>query len=164
MSRVIDRYRTLHVQQETLKLYALVDGYQFEQYSGERLPHQAGINRPVLVGTEDESLAHAGPWLIDMTEAPEQAEQLEILEQALPSVSWIITSVDLEGLAQLMQLKLNVELPERRPALLRFYDPRVLGNLYHTMNAQQRADFFYLIDEWHFMYNGQRVATGRNRA
>lgn len=164
MPRVIDRYRTLHIQQETLKLYALVDGYQFEQYSGERLSHQVGINRPVLVGTEDEPLAHAGPWLIDITEAPEQAEKLEILEQVKPSVSWIITSVDLEGLTQLMQLKLDVELPDRRTALLRFYDPRVLGNLYHTMDVEQRAEFFHLIDEWHFMYKGQRVATGRNRA
>lgn len=164
MIRAIERYRALHVQHKTLKLYALVDGYQYQQQTGERLLHAVGINRPIFVGMQDEPLAHAGPWLIDITEAQGQVEQLEALEQAMPSVSWIITSVDLEGLSQLLQLKLDVQLPDGRTALLRFYDPRVLGNLYRTMDSQQRAEFFYLIDEWHFIYNGQRVAAGSRSA
>ena len=164
MMNVIERFQTLRQQQQLLNLYALVDGFQYEQHTGQRLQHQPGINRPILHGTEDEPLAHAGPWLVDVTTADEQVPQLQALEQALPSVSWLMTSIDLEGLSQLLQLKLEAELPDGRKALLRYYDPRVLGNLYQTMDAGQRAEFFHLVDEWHFIYNGQRVAARRRDA
>lgn len=164
MINVIERFQILRQQQQMLNLYALVDGFQYEEHTGQRLQHRRGVNRPILHGTEDEPLAHAGPWLIDVTRADEQVPQLQALEQALPSMSWLITAIDLEGLSQLLQLRLEAELPGGRKALLRFYDPRVLGNLYHTMDAEQRAEFFHLIDEWHFIYNGQRVATGRTNA
>ena len=164
MVAVVKRFQALQQLESTLNLYALVDGFQYEQHTGQRIQHQPGINRPILHGTEDEPLAHAGPWLVDVAKVPEQVRQLQELEQALPSVSWLITSIDLEGLSQLLQLKLEAELPNGRKALLRFYDPRVLGNLYQTMDAEQRAGFFHLIDEWHFIYNGQSVAMGAHHA
>lgn len=143
-----------------LNLYALVDGFQYEQHIGERLEFQRGVNRPILYGTEDEPLAHAGPWLVDITKSDRHISFLLELEEALPSVSWLMTSIDMEGLSQLLQLKLETELPDGRRALLRFYDPRVLGNLYHTMDTTQRAEFFHLVDEWHFIYNGKHLAAG----
>ena len=73
-----------------------------------------------------------------------------------------MTSIDLEGLSQLLQLKLDGELPDGRKVLVRFYDPRVLGNLFQTMSAEQKAAFFHLIDEWLFIYNGRRVSAGRS--
>lgn len=164
MTNVIERFQALRQHQEMLNLYALVDGFQYEQHTGQRIQHRRGINRPIFNGTEDEPLAHAGPWLIDVTRADGEVSQLLELEQALPSVSWLITSIDIEGLSQLLQLKLDTELPDGRKALLRFYDPRTLGNLYHTMDAAQRTEFFHLVEEWHFIYNGQRVATGRTDA
>lgn len=102
--------------------------------------------------------------MFDVTKIAEQVYALIELEQALPAVSWLITSVDLEGLSQLLQLKLDAQLPDGRKVLLRFYDPRVLGNLCHTMDAEQYAEFFGLIDEWHFNYKGQWVAAGRRHA
>lgn len=87
-------------------------------------------------------------------------QSLHDLEQALPSVSWLISAIDLEGLSQLLQLKLDAQLPDGRKVLLRFYDPRVLGNLMQTMNNAQRAEFVYLIDEWHFIHDGRRVCMG----
>lgn len=164
MDRVIERYQSLQLKNETINLFALVDGYQYEQHTGIRMQHRVNINRPIFVGTEDESLSVAGPWLIDMMKSSDQLEEIELLERALPSVSWIITSVDLEGLSQLLQLRLDVILPDGRTALLRFFDPRVLGKLDQIMNSKQRAEFFHLIDEWHFVYNGQRVVTGTNHA
>ena len=164
MVNVLERFQNLQQQEATLSLYALVDGFQYEKHTGQRIQHIPGINRPLMHGTEDQPLAHAGPWLFNIIDSAEQFHALQELEQALPSVSWLITSVDLEGLSQLLQLKLEAELPDGRKALLRFYDPRVLGNLYHTLDAGQRAQFFDLIDEWHFIYNGQSVATRRARA
>ncbi|WP_440965061.1 DUF4123 domain-containing protein [Massilia sp. GER05] len=128
------------------------------------LVYHRGINRPIFLGTEDEPLAHAGPWLIDVVRAPDQLQSLHDLEQALPSVSWLISAIDLEGLSQLLQLKLDAQLPDGRKVLLRFYDPRVLGNLMHTMNNAQRAEFVHLIDEWHFIHDGRRVCMGGPRA
>lgn len=162
MADILERYERLRVEQETLKLYALVDGYQYEHHMGERLSYIAGLNRPIFAGTDDEALAHAGPWLIDVGGVSAQLEDLKTLESSAPAVSWIITPIDLEGLSQLLQLKLDAELPDGRIALLRFYDPRVLGNLCQTMDDAQRTEFFYLIDEWHFMYRGEHV-TARTR-
>lgn len=61
MIKVIERFQTLRQQEETLNLYALVDGFQYEQHTGQRIEHQRGANRSILHGTEDEPLAHAGP-------------------------------------------------------------------------------------------------------
>lgn len=162
MIDVITRFQDRLQNGAALNLYALVDGFQYEQHTGRRLEHRPGINRPIFLGTEDEPLAHAGPWLVDTVKAPDQIQALYELEQALPSVSWLMTSIDLEGLSQLLQLKLDGELPDGRKVLVRFYDPRVLGNLFQTMSAEQKAAFFHLIDEWLFIYNGRRVWAGRS--
>ena len=154
---IVEHFRALQQADTALWLYALVDGFQYEQHTGQRLVYQHGINRPIFLGTEDEPLAHAGPWLIDVVRAPDQLQSLHDLEQALPSVSWLISAIDLEGLSQLLQLKLDAQLPDGRKVLLRFYDPRVLGNLMQTMNNAQRAEFVHLIDEWHFIHDGRRV-------
>jgi hypothetical protein len=161
---IVEHFRALQQADTALWLYALVDGFQYEQHTGQRLVYQRGINRPIFLGTEDEPLAHAGPWLIDVVRAPDQLQSLHDLEQALPSVSWLISAIDLEGLSQLLQLKLDTQLPDGRKVLLRFYDPRVLGNLMQTMNNAQRAEFVHLIDEWHFIHDGRRVCMGGPRA
>ncbi len=158
------RFLDLVETRRELRLYALVDGYQYEQHASERIASLAGINRALFDGTEDAPLSHAGPWVYDMSKCSELAPNLANLERALPAVSWLITALDLEGLSQLLQLKLDAALPGGKQALVRFYDPRVLGNLFTIMDAEQKAQFFYLIDEWHFIYNGQRVWTGRSDA
>lgn len=164
MNDIVERFRALHQTDAALWLYALVDGFQYEQHTGQRMSHQRGVNRPIFLGTEDEPLAHAGPWLIDVVKAPDHLQSLHELEQALPSVSWLISPIDLEGLSQLLQLKLDAQLPDGRKVLLRFYDPRVLGHLMQTMNGEQRAEFVHLIDEWHFIHDGRRVCIGGPRA
>lgn len=161
MLDVQNRYQELVQRRRELRWYALIDGYQLKQHTGERPEPLAGINRALFKGTEDEPLAHAGPWLYDLSQCPERLDEFAALESALPSVSWLMTAMDLEGLAQFLQLKLDAELPGGRKALIRFYDPRVLGNLFTVMNTEQRAQFFHLIDEWHFLYNGERVWMGR---
>lgn len=157
------RWEVLKEVHPELNLYALIDGYQFEQHEGRRLERQPGY-RALFDGTEDEPLAHAGPWLIDMLQHGELIESLGKLEQATPCLSWIVTHVTLDGLAQMLQLKLDAELPDGKTALLRFYDPRVLVNLFEVMDAEHRAEFFYLIAEWHVLHKGQRVWAGRHDA
>ena len=161
MRDVLQRYEELSATHKALRLYALVDGYQYEQHTGERIECRTSVNRALFAGTEDEPLAHAGPWLYDVAAlSPSEVSALSDLEDALPGVSWLITSVKLDGLAQMLRLKLDGRLPNGRKAIMRFYDPRVLGDLFHVMTTEQRAEFFQLIDEWHFMYKGGRVWTG----
>lgn len=164
MLDVQQRYQQFSAQRAGLNWYALVDGYQREQQTGERVVTLSGVNQGLFVGTPDEPLAHAGPWLYDMKRCPEEIEGIATLERAAPCVSWLITSLNLEGLSQLLQLKLDAVLPGGKTALVRFYDPRVLGNLFTVMNESQKAAFFGLIDEWHFMYEGRRVWAGRHDA
>jgi len=161
---VLRRFQTLQQSDPSLNLYGLVDGFQYEQHTGERFVHRPGINRALFAHTEDAPLGHAGPWLIDMSAAADQIAPLAKLERALPAVSWLMTLIDLEGLSQLLRLKLNLQLPDGRKALLRFYDPRVLANLFRILHTEQRTEFFRLLDEWHFLDNGRRVRTGRTHA
>ncbi len=147
MLDVKERFLKLTERRSELRWYALVDGYQYERHTGDRPQPSPGINRALFQGTEDEPLAHAGPWLYDLAQCPELVDDLATLEQALPAVSWVMTAMDLEGLAQFLQLKLDAALPNGRKALIRFYDPRVLGNLIKVMDVEQSSEFFFLIDE-----------------
>jgi hypothetical protein len=164
MLDVQERFLALAERRSELRWYALVDGYQFEQHTGDRPQPTPCVNRALFQGTEDEPLAHAGPWLYDLAKCPELIDDLAVMEQALPAVSWLMTAMDLEGLAQFLQLKLDAVLPDGRKVLIRFYDPRVLGNLIKVMDVEQRAEFFFLIEEWHFIYNDKRVWMGRGDA
>ena len=161
MLDVEERFQQLAAVRDELRLYALVDGHQYEAHKGERIVPRPGVNRALFHGTDDAPLAHAGPWLYDIGKCPDLVAELADLEYNVPSVSWLITALDLEGLSQWLQLKLDAGLPNGKAALVRFYDPRVLGNLFSIMDVEQQASFFHLIDEWHFIYNGDRVWTGR---
>lgn len=161
MFDVLSRFLGLTEKRSELRLYALLDGLQYEQHTGQRLQRLAGVNRALFDDTDDAPLAHAGPWLCDVSQHPQHIDSFAALECARPAVSWLITAMDLEGLAQYLRLRLDAELPNGRRALVRFYDPRVLGHLFTVMDAQQRAQFFHLIDEWHFLHNSQRVWMGR---
>lgn len=164
MLDVHSRFVRLTQRRRGLRWYALIDGYQYEQHTGQRLQPIAGTNCALFDGTDDAPLAHAGPWLHDLWSDPQPIDELAAMEGKTNAISWLITPMDLEGLAQCLRPKLNVRLPNGKEALVRFYDPRVLGNLFKAMNVAQRTKFFELIDEWHFMYEGKRVWMGRHDA
>ena len=164
VSDVKARWQQLHDRVPALRLYAVVDGMQYEQRHSKRL--QAGSSRFALfTGTQDAALAYAGPWLVDAAcEDEVLVAELEELERDVPSLIWLLAPLDLTGLGQLLQLKLDVRLPDGRCALLRFWDPRVLINLARTLDAAQREEFFGHIHEWHFLHEGQRIRIGRIHA
>lgn len=161
---VIARYESLRAQRPELKLYVLVDGLAYEAHTGGRLYDQPGISRALFEGTPDQALAYAGPWLFAAAAVEDQWQALFAFEAQAPAVSWLIAPMDLEGLAQLLQLRMDLRLPEGKTALLRLSDPRVIDKLLPVFTPAQRLDFFGLIDEWHFMRNGQRVWTARTDA
>lgn len=148
-----------------LRLYALVDGLQYTKHFGVQLAPLAGQRCALFDGTPDAPLAHAGPWLVDAQRSdPLQMEELIALEQAAPSVTWLMSSLGLGELARLLSQRLDTRLPDGRTALVRFYDPRVLVSLAEVLDGHQREEFFAHIHEWHLLHNGQRAWIGRNHA
>ncbi|ENZ77794.1 MULTISPECIES: DUF4123 domain-containing protein [Pseudomonadota] len=161
---VVERLTQLRSTFPTLRLYALVDGIQYEESRGERLGDRPG-HASLFRGTPDGPLAHAGPWLVDVEEVGDAVlHDLARLEQEAPAVTWLIAEADLAGLAQLLQLHLDVRLPDGRIALLRFWDPRVLASLVNVLDARQRDAFFAHIHEWHLLRDGQRAYIRRTHA
>lgn len=161
---LVARLAQLHESHPALRLYALVDGAQYSAQFGKSLMAHAGLY-PLFAGTPDAALAHAGPWLVDVELADSALiAVLAALEHTAPAVTWLIAQQDLDGLAQLLQLRLDTELPDGRTALLRFWDPRVLFNLAELLDPAQRETFFAHIQEWHLMHNGQRTWIGRQLA
>ena len=161
---LVTRLAQLHQSQPALRLYALVDGAQYSAQLGKPLTVHAGLY-PLFAGTPDAALAHAGPWLVDVELADSALiAVLAALELAAPAVTWLIAQQDLDGLAQLLQLLLDAELPDGRTALLRFWDPRVLFNLAELLDPSQRETFFAHIHEWHLMHKGQQTWIGRQLA
>lgn len=164
MIDVMERLSMLQQATDALRLYALVDGVQYRHQRGEPLALRAGFYS-LFEGTADAGLAHAGPWLIDVEQAgAEMASDLAALENETPAVSWIIAPQTLDGLAQLLQLKLDAKMPDGRTALLRFWDPRVLVSLAQVLSNEQRHEFFGHIHEWHLLYNGKRAWIGTPNA
>jgi Domain of unknown function (DUF4123) len=159
LAPVMARFEALKTQQPHLVLCALLDGLAYEQARGQRLETDAGCTA-LLDGTEDAALAYAGPWVVDAEQQPKLCSDQLGQDDLTPHVSWLIAGVPFDGLVQLLQLKLDVRLPDGTVGLLRFYDPRVLYGLATTLTTAQRADFFGHIVEWHFMHNGKAMRIG----
>jgi hypothetical protein len=159
------RFEGLRATRPELRLYALVDGFRYEEPEEGPTLEQGAATRALFVGTPDAALAFAGPWLVDIERVEsELVKRLSALEQQAPAVTWLITPMGLEGLALLLQLKLDARLPDGRTALVRFWDPRILAVLAEQLGPGQREEFFGHITEWHLLHEGQRVWIGRHLA
>ena len=162
MERYLEALARVRKSSPLAQLYALVDGGQFADTFKEAFPANRG--RSLFEGSTDEPLAHAGPWLVDVEGERALCNQLVESETTAPLCSWIITSVPMQGLLQLLQLRMETKLPSGQFAVLRFFDPRVLHRLASTLTPPQREEFFTGIDEWHFHATGQYFHIGRNHA
>jgi hypothetical protein len=162
---VQQRHALLLQTQPGLRLYALVDGVQYTMHFETPLAPLAERRRSLFEGTPDAPLADAGPWLLDAGRIdPTHLAELVELERTAPAVTWLISPMDLEGLARLLSQRLDTRLPDGRTALVRFWDPRVLVNLAEVLDGHQREEFFANIHEWHMLHNGQRTWIGRHHA
>ncbi len=162
---VQQRHVSLQQRNSALQLYALIDGAKYAERFGESLAAVGGRCHSLFDGTGDAALSDAGPWLLDTAQVTaQQLAELVQLEQDAPALSWLIAPQTLEGLAQLLALRLDMCLPDGRTALLRFWDPRVLVSLAEVLDDVQRQEFFAHIDEWHMLHEGRRVWIGRQHA
>lgn len=162
MQDLLDRLARQRQVNPQLHLYALVDGLQYEQHTGSRLIRQPGVNLALFDGTPDAALAHAGPWLIDVLEGePGEAKVLAELDQVRPAVIWLFASRPMLRLGIELTRRLDIVLPDGQAGLLRYYDPRILAGMAQTLDGPQRQDFFGVVEEWHFFYQGRRAHIGK---
>ena len=71
---------------------------------------------------------------------------------------FIASTANLRTLRNHFREFLNVELPDRRTVLFRFYDPRVLRNFLPACNAAELASFFGPVQS--FVVEGETAETG----
>lgn len=144
-----------------MKLYALVDGLQYERHFDKELTYLGDINNPLFRQFPDAEIAFAGPWLFDMSRASEWEEKFLRLESAAPAVSWLYSTLSLDKLTRHLESYLNVRLKTGETALLRFYDPRVLHQIPTIFTPEQLTEFTKNIEEWRYQLdNNHYVVKG----
>ncbi|URN97483.1 DUF4123 domain-containing protein [Leclercia adecarboxylata] len=131
-----------------VSVFALVDGLQYERFTGYELKIKPDVVFPLFNTWPDSRIAFAGPLLISMNAAMEMREQLEALEMALPGVSWVVSGFGPQKLVAHLQAYMNAGLPDGRAALLRFQDPRVQFRLGTMLNSKQHREMTGLMREW----------------
>ena len=142
----------LHNDNEMVKLYALVDGIQYERLFDEPLKNSQGICSLFTI-PEDKNLDFAGPWLIDIsTLTPEVFQKINMLENKYPAVSWIIAKQTFGTLVHHLGQCLTVSFPTKQTGLLRFYDCRVLNILPDLLSPMQIHILMNNIYKWIFLY------------
>lgn len=166
MERLLDRLATHRQTNKAVQLYAVVDGIQYEEHTGNRLTRDSRSRYALFDGTPDRELAHAGPWLIDPFAALEEEraalfDTLADLDRSRPAVVWLMTDRLVMLLWRELSQRLEAQTEDGTPALLRWYDPRVLASLAQVLEPDQRETFFG-VGEWHFYYQGKRARIGRN--
>ncbi|EJI6851735.1 DUF4123 domain-containing protein, partial [Salmonella enterica] len=71
------------------------------------------------------------------------------------SVSWIISSESLESLIVHFKSFLNLQLPDGRCALFRFYDPRILAEVEFLLDETHYVQLINRTREWVFQVGGE---------
>ncbi|NRN30137.1 DUF4123 domain-containing protein [Photorhabdus heterorhabditis] len=135
------------------RLYALVNGLQYEYYFQAEIKYIAGVNNPLFRYYPDSKIAFAGPWLFDMEYGHHWHNKLSELEDTYPSVSWILTPLSLDQLTRHLLPYLNIQLPTKQTALFRFYDPRILHRIQEIFNDEQLVEFTRGMTKWLYQHN-----------
>ncbi|PEN20248.1 DUF4123 domain-containing protein [Klebsiella grimontii] len=89
---------TLQREDNSRKLYALVDGAQYERFYSDEL-YESETIKSLFEHSEDKKIAFAGPWLLNISILGEDwLRKINILELKYPSVSWLLSSLDMSDL------------------------------------------------------------------
>ncbi|VWB13267.1 hypothetical protein BLA6860_00443 [Burkholderia lata] len=140
----------------TVHLYALVDGLLYANAANGSTPQRSQSATAVFDGTQDASLADAGPWLFAYERAAADIRRtLSTMASSSTGVSWLISAYPIESLADELRSRLDVRLPDGSTALLRFYDARIMTDMVSLMEFTQRMQFFVPTFNWLVETNGK---------
>jgi hypothetical protein len=162
MQTIDQQFERLRMQRtQEIYLYALIDGLLYANAASRNRLMRSSAAVALFDGTDDESLADAGPWLLDATHEQSRPTFRELANSAA-GVSWLISTASIDTLASELRPRLNVRLPDGRLALFRFYDARIVRDLSALMEPSQRHQFFSVADSWYAEANGDLVEIYRN--
>jgi hypothetical protein len=137
------------------RLYALVDGLLYTRAARPESLVRTAHAIALFDGTQDASLADAGPWLIDCDEAmPSWRKRLNELAAGPVGVSWLISNDTPELLARALRERLDIRMPDGRLAWLRFHDAQIMSDIVTVLSPSQRMQFFAPVVEWLVEING----------
>lgn len=158
MTVQVDEYLCARQQQMVypLRLYGLVDSLLYAEGAAGVPLSRSSSCIALFDGTTDETLAHAGPWLMDCT--ADHGGYMPALKQLGDSALgciWIISSYAPEDLAAALRARLDVRMPNGTTALLRYYDARITGDITALLDPAQRTAFFAPVQDWLVQRNGQ---------
>lgn len=141
-----------------LRLYGLVDALLHNEVSATHPLSRSSSCVALFDGTPDEALAHAGPWLLDCSADgnPHIAALQRLAESGLGCI-WILSSYAIDDLAEALQARLNVRMPNGSTALLRYYDARLANDIAALLTPEQRAAFFAPVHDWLAQRNGELI-------
>jgi hypothetical protein len=134
-------------------LYALVD------HAGAPGLLNSLLDRPgtrwlnLFSGSPGESAIEVAPLLLDL-QTPSQLAWLQWLQDVCresSSLTLLHSTLELSPLAQGLKCRLDVMLPDGVPALLRYFDTRILEALYQTLDPEQRKSFFGIAACWQWL-------------
>ncbi|BCT19964.1 TPA: DUF4123 domain-containing protein [Enterobacter asburiae] len=141
--------------EKSRRLYALVDGAQYERFYSDELYESKSI-KSLFEHSEDRKIAFAGPWLLDIsTLGSDWLKKINALELKYPSVSWLLSSLAINDLALHLNGNLKIVLPNNEIGMLRYYDPRVLIYLPDVLTKEQLQSFTTGIVAWGFLYEDE---------
>jgi hypothetical protein len=104
-------------------------------------------------GSPGESAVEAAPLLLDL-QTPWQLAWLQWLQDVCresSSLTLLHSALDLSALARSLKRRLEVMLPDGVPALLRYFDTRILESLYQTLEPEQKKSFFGIAACWQWL-------------
>lgn len=146
-----------------VRLYALFDGVLYQDQNGT-VPDRTAACLALLDDTPDESVANAGPWLVDCESDIHVGETQRFRPLAASSfgASWLISAYPMTALADHLRANLDVELPDGQLALLRFHDARLMPSIASVMTPVQRLAFFVTVFDWLVECDGHLIEITRN--
>lgn len=152
---IVDCMKEIQSESDKIKIYALVDGAQYDRFCKIELFKRNGV-MPLFDSWEDRRVAFAGPWLLDFECIDNDLFfTLSNLELKYPSVSWILSSLSFNYLFIHLKNNLEVIMPNNQVAMLRYYDPRIFIFLSEILTNAQLGVFLTSIIKWGCKYNGE---------
>ena len=135
------------------RLYALVDHAGAPGLLG-RLREQPQTRwANLFAGSTQENAIEVAPLLLDLDTVNQKA-WLRWLYSACresTSLTFVHSTLSLESLAERLKYRLEVVLPDGLPALLRYFDTRILESLIQVLEREQRSHFFGIASCWQWL-------------
>jgi hypothetical protein len=141
------------------RLLAVFDGLSYQEAFNNRPDESDPLQIPLFKGTEDEPLAHAGPWLIDVSASDAHASTIDKLEQSFSAVLWLVSADNILTIAQRLRQRLNTKLPDGREAILRWWDPRAARAMDEHLSPASKRALFGAALEWYYLVHHKYSAN-----